>query len=61
MSPLGWGLSLGLGILYLVLLFTLAIMSFRKGHWILGLFGFVLPFLWLVGAVLPAPHAGSRA
>lgn len=43
----------GLGIIYLVLLFTLAVTSFRKGHWILGLIGFIFPVLWLVGALLP--------
>jgi hypothetical protein len=47
------GLSITLGIIYLVLLFTLAILSFRKGHWVLGLIGFVFPVLWLVGALLP--------
>ena len=57
MSPLGWGLSIGLGVLYLVLIFTIAVMSFRKGHWILGLLGFFIPFLWLLGAVLPATHS----
>jgi len=50
MSTPGWIL---LGILYLVLLFTFAVMTFRKGHWILGLIGFFFPILWLVGAVLP--------
>jgi hypothetical protein len=43
----------GGGIIYLVLLFTLAVLSFRKGHWILGLIGFIFPVLWLVGALLP--------
>jgi hypothetical protein len=43
-----------LGIIYLVLLFTLAVLSFRKGHWVLGLIGFVFPVLWVVGAVLPS-------
>ena len=46
-----WG---GLGILYLVLLFTTAILTFRKGHWILGVIGIFLPFLWIIGAILPA-------
>jgi uncharacterized membrane protein len=45
---------IGLGILYLVLLCTLAVMSFRKGHWVLGLIGFIFPVLWLIGAILPA-------
>ena len=52
MSPTFWGI--GLGILYLVLLFTVAVMSFRKGHWVLGLIGFIFPLLWLIGAILPA-------
>jgi hypothetical protein len=50
MSGLGW---FGLGILYLVLLFTVAVLSFRKGHWVLGLVGFVFPILWFVGAMMP--------
>ena len=49
----GWFWGIGLGIIYLVLLFTLAVMTFRKGHWVLGLIGFVFPLLWLIGAVLP--------
>ncbi|MGH3278979.1 MAG: hypothetical protein ACRDNW_07565 [Trebonia sp.] len=52
MSGTEWFFTLS--IIYLVLLFTLAILSFRKGHWILGLFGFVFPLLWLIGAVLPS-------
>jgi hypothetical protein len=52
----GWFLGIGLGILYLVLLFTLAIMTFRKGHWILGVIGFIFPILWIIGAILPATH-----
>jgi hypothetical protein len=47
----------GLGILYLVLVVTLAVMTFRKGHWILGLIGFIFPILWLIGAILPSTHA----
>ena len=46
----------GLGILYLVLMATLAVMTFRKGHWVLGLIGFIFPILWLIGAVLPSRH-----
>ena len=49
----GWFWGIGLGIIYLVLLFTLAVMTFRKGHWVIGVIGIFLPFLWLLGAVLP--------
>jgi hypothetical protein len=48
----GWGWFL-LAIIYLVLLFTLAVMTFRKGHWVLGIIGFFFPVLWLIGAILP--------
>jgi hypothetical protein len=51
MSGTGWVIT---GIIYLVLFFTLCILSFRKGHWVLGLIGFIFPVLWLVGAILPA-------
>jgi hypothetical protein len=44
----------GLGVIYLVLLFTLAVLCFRKGHWVLGLIGFIFPLLWVIGAILPA-------
>lgn len=51
MAP-GWYFTLG--VVYLVLLFTVAVMTFRKGHWVIGLIGIVFPVLWLLGAVLPA-------
>jgi hypothetical protein len=50
MSGLGWIL---LTVIYIVLLITLGVMTFRKGHWILGIIGFFFPILWLIGAVLP--------
>jgi hypothetical protein len=53
----GTGLGIGLGIIYLVLLFVFAVLSFRKGHWVLGLIGFVFPVLWLIGAMLPSKDA----
>jgi hypothetical protein len=53
----GTGLGILLGIIYLVLLFVFAVLSFRKGHWVLGLIGFVFPILWLIGAMLPSKYA----
>ena len=32
-----------LSVIYVVLILTLGILSFRKGHWVLGLIGFALP------------------
>ena len=54
MSGPGWGFLLGS--IYLVLLFVFAVLSFRKGHWVLGLIGFVFPILWIVGAMLPSRY-----
>jgi hypothetical protein len=59
MSGLDWFFSLTLGILYLALLFTVAIVTFRKGHWVLGLIGIFIPIFWLIGAVLPAKRGSS--
>ena len=44
----------GLAALYLVLLVTLAVLTFRKGHWVLGLIGFIFPLFWVIGAILPS-------
>jgi hypothetical protein len=56
----GWFWGVGLGVIYLVLLFTLAVVTFRKGHWVLGLIGFLLPVLWLIGAILPDKRRGAH-
>jgi len=50
----GWIL---LGLIYLLLLVVFAVLSFRKGHWVLGLIGFIFPILWIIGGVLPDRHA----
>ena len=50
----GLGLGILLSAIYVVLFITLALLSFRKGHWVLGLIGFIFPVLWLIGAILPA-------
>jgi hypothetical protein len=51
----GWGITLG--IIYLALLVVFAVLSFRKGHWVLGLIGFIFPILWIIGAILPSKYA----
>lgn len=42
------------GILYLILMITLGVMSIRKGHWVMFIIGFFLPFFWLIGALMPS-------
>jgi hypothetical protein len=40
-------------------LFTVCMMTFQKGRTVLCIIGISLPFLWLIGAFLPA-KPGSR-
>ena len=50
-------LSAFLLIIYLTAIFTVAGLTFSKGHWILGILGVFFPFLWLIGAILPPTKA----
>ena len=45
--------------LYIFCLFTVCLLTFQKGHVVLGIIGIFLPILWLIGAILPAKE-GSR-
>lgn len=54
-SPLLWIL---LVVVYLTLLVTLGVMTFRKGHFVL--FGIIFPVLWIIGALM-APTERARA
>lgn len=58
-TPLEWILSTTLFMLYIFCLFTVCALTFRKGRTWLGIIGIFVPFLWLIGAVLPAKR-GSR-
>ena len=50
-----------LGILYVVLLITLGVMTFRKGHYWLFFIGIFFPVLWIIGGVIgPTEAAASR-
>jgi hypothetical protein len=55
MTTPGWAILSA--VIYLVLIFTLALMTFRKGHLVLGIIGFIFPFLWLIGAIMPSRRA----
>jgi hypothetical protein len=59
MDFLGWMFTSWLVVLYLFLLFTVCLLTFQKGHILLGILGIFLPILWLIGAILPA-RPGSR-
>lgn len=59
MSGLDWALSTLFFVMYFFLLFTVCFLTFRKGYILLGILGIFIPFLWLIGAILPAKR-GSR-
>ena len=60
MTFLEWFLLVFLVVIYLTCIFTVAGITFRNGHWILGILGIFFPYLWLIGAVLP-PTQGAVA
>jgi hypothetical protein len=53
-----YGIGFGL-VLYLVILFTLGLMTLRKGHGWLFFFGIFFPILWLIGAVMRPAGAAA--
>jgi len=46
-------LSAVLLVIYLTCIFTVAGVTFRNGHWILGILGIFFPVFWLIGVILP--------
>ena len=58
MSGMQWFLGTVAAVLYLVFIFTVGLMTFRKGHLVLGILGIFVPLLWLIGAFLPARDGG---
>jgi hypothetical protein len=59
MTILDWTFGVLLFTIYVVCLFTVCWLTFKKGYILLGIIGIIFPFLWLIGAILPA-KAGSR-
>jgi hypothetical protein len=59
MTGLEWFLSITLFTIYIFAIFTVCMLTFQKGHTILGIVGIFFPILWLIGAILPA-KPGSR-
>ena len=54
-----WMIGFMLLSFYITCLFTVCSMTFSKGYTVLGIVGIFLPWLWLIGAFLPAKK-GSR-
>jgi hypothetical protein len=54
-----WMVGVILFTFYIFCLFTVCALTFQKGRTWLGIIGIFVPFLWLIGAILPA-KPGSR-
>lgn len=61
MNALDWILTSWLFIIYVFCLFTVCLLTFKKGHIVLGILGIFFPFLWLIGAILPAKPLSQYA
>ena len=55
-----WGVGILGFLLYITILFTLGLMTLRKGHGWLFALGIFFPILWLIGAVMQ-PAASKAA
>jgi len=53
-TGLEWVLISGLAAIYLALIATVAVVTFRKGHIALFVIGFIFPITWLIGAMMAA-------
>jgi hypothetical protein len=56
-----WGIGIGGGILYVVLLVTLGVLTLRNGHGWMFFLGIFFPFLWIIGAIMRPPGRMSPA
>ena len=54
-----WGI--GIGILYLIVAFTLGLMTLRNGHGWMFFLGIFFPILWIFGAFMKPPERMQAA
>ena len=58
-ATVNWILSMMCFVVYFAMVFTVGLLTFRKGRIVLGIIGILFPILWLVGAVLPAKEGST--
>ncbi len=59
MTGVEWMLWIILATFYIFCVFTVCMITFQKGHTLLGIVGIFIPLLWLVGAMLPSKPGSS--
>ncbi len=55
-----WAIGFG-GIVYLILVFTLGLMTLRNGHGWMFFFGLFFPLLWIIGAFMKPTETSQLA
>jgi len=53
-------LYVGLGILWLALLITLGVLTFKGGHYVMFVLGFFMPLFWIIGGLIAPTEAARR-
>jgi hypothetical protein len=56
-----WGIGFGGFFLYLVVAFTLGLMTLRNGHGLMFFLGIFFPVLWIFGAFMKPPETTATA
>ena len=56
-----WAIGIGGVILYLIVAFTLGLMTLRNGHGWMFFFGIFFPILWIFGAFMRPPDTAASA
>ena len=56
-----WAFGIGGFILYMIVAFTLGLMTLRNGHGWLFAFGIFFPVLWIFGAFMSPPERVAPA
>ena len=56
-----WGIGIGGAVLYLIVAFTLGLMTLRNGHWWMFFLGIFFPILWIFGAFSRPPETVAQA
>jgi hypothetical protein len=55
-----WGIGIGGAFLYLIIAFTLGLMTLRNGHGWMFFFGIFFPILWIFGAFMTPPAGAAQ-
>ena len=56
-----WGIGIFGTLIYLVILFTAGLMTWRNRQWVMFVLGIFLPIFWVIGAFMAPKGRPARA